>query len=208
DYIKLTRGNMLTNIFASWQEFWGPKGRIVIGSTINVIASSKIRGKSLNYYFYWILFLSFIILLIRNLTLNKKFQLAWDKTSISLLIIFLALWGISECNNLYNEWHQLKNDFKNYAGKSLDRKYAKALGFPDLYEFIKFCELKIPPTSIYALYTSLPTDPKPSYYLYPRTGSSTPEYILVFKYSHPIEAIKNMKLIHETKSGGKIYQQQ
>ncbi|MBU0686438.1 MAG: hypothetical protein KKB81_01105 [Candidatus Margulisbacteria bacterium] len=208
DYIKLTRTNLFTNFLSGWQEYWGPKGRIVIGSTINVIASSKIWGKPLNYYFYWVLSFSFISLLIRNLILSKKFQLAWDKTSISLLIIFLALWGLSECNNLYNEWHQLKIDFKNYAGKTLDQKYAQALGFPDLYEFIKFCESKTPPESICALYTSLPTDPKPSYYLYPRTGIGTPEYILVFKYNLPIEAIKNMKLIHETKTGGKIYQKQ
>ena len=49
---KSISGNLLTNFASGWQEFWGPKGRLIIGSTINTMQSPAFFNRPIFFYIY------------------------------------------------------------------------------------------------------------------------------------------------------------
>ncbi|OGC22510.1 hypothetical protein A2291_07290 [candidate division WOR-1 bacterium RIFOXYB2_FULL_42_35] len=184
---NLTRGNLLTNIKSGWQEFWGPRGRKVIGSTINVIFSSNIFGHSINVYIYWLLFLYFLYLVAGQL---RKGSFSWDGTGKKLVLATLFFWILLEISSSYNQWNIFRADWNIYAGKSVQEKAAASIGV-DLYNFLSFCQQTVPPNTMTGVLLLPATQAhiwmKAKYYLFPvqiKDLSNTniePDFVLVYQ---------------------------
>ncbi|MFH1541819.1 MAG: hypothetical protein ABIE84_01870 [bacterium] len=170
---ELSTGNLLTTIRAGWQEFWGPTGRLVIGSTINTMKSPYLFGRSINVYIYWILSLLLIGLAV------WKYQ---DISEIAKYIFaaLLIFWFLLEISSFISYTGWFKNDWK-YVGKSYREKLVLA-NTGDFYPFIEFCEKNIPATAKIDLrIPPLYNDIKARYYLYPRQTSTTEsDYLVVY----------------------------
>ena len=148
---KSVSGNLFYNIASGWQEFWGPKGREVIGSTVHLIPSSAIFDKSINIYIYWIIGLFFIISIFFNLfkSLSKKhlalksiipiYNNAFKNTIISSLV----LWVLLTLNSDYNYFNILKDNYHKYFGKTIEQKRAVAYGL-EYYDFLMFAKEHLP----------------------------------------------------------------
>ena len=192
DYIKLTKANLFTNLLAGWQEFWGPKGRQVIGSTINVIPSSTLWSKPINLYVYWIIGLIFIGSLgycylsgqkqKPSTVIRKTFHKA-VRITLTGTIIF---WIILSLNADYNFFNIFKNNLKPYFGKTIEGKRAVAYGV-DFYEFLKFTKNQLPkkPVKFGLLTSNYAPFLQTRIYLFPHhyeeNFSSPPPYLLIFR---------------------------
>ncbi|MDI6732267.1 MAG: hypothetical protein QME05_06885, partial [Candidatus Margulisbacteria bacterium] len=145
---QLISGNWLTASIAGWQEFWGPKGRLIIGSTINTIQSPTLFGRSIFVYIYWILAFAAIIFLCCRIFLWSKekkktaFYAIWLETGRITFFAIIAIWVLLEISSLFNNWLALKDDWK-YVGKNYRDKLVIA-NTGDFYSFIEFCEKNIP----------------------------------------------------------------
>jgi hypothetical protein len=182
---KIIRGNLFSHLASGWQEFWGPRGRLVIGSTINTMQSSNLFGRSIFFYIYWItgiILMGFVLWEIKNILPHKKkpafneFLLKIGKAAFLLIIIF---WIMVELNTLSNNWQYLKEDSK-LLGKSLDEK--RTIVNPgDFYSFILFCKEHLPAGARFD-YRMLPIygDIKARYYLYPREHEKEAKFLLVY----------------------------
>lgn len=185
---KAIPGNLITNIKSGWREFWGPRGRVVIGSTINTIQSSNLFGRSIFVYIYWLIGLAAVIIVGREankwLSLKKKkkpsFIEVWEKAGLTTLFVLFTFWALLEISSLYNNWLIFKDEAK-YFGKTLDEKLTIA-NTGDFYPFIKFCEKHLPINAKFDM--RIPpfyNDIKARYYLYPRQVSTTEaDYLVVY----------------------------
>lgn len=141
---KVIRGNIFTNIKSGWQEFWGPNGRVVIGSTINLIPSSSVFGRSVNIYIYWMIGIFFIIVLA-----TKLFQSSWDlnsslsQTLQKSFILIITCWVLLALNSDYNFLKIFKDNHSKYFGKTIEQKRAVAYG-KDYYDFLAFSKENLP----------------------------------------------------------------
>ena len=116
-------GNLLTTIASGWQEFWGPKGRVQTGFSINVTHSSPIFNTSINVYLYWLIGLVFAWVLIANLIRIKPRTLSdLDRPLLratkAAFIATLAAWIMLTINSDYN----FANLFKIKLSKVLRQK--------------------------------------------------------------------------------------
>jgi len=183
-------GNLLTTIASGWQEFWGPKGRVQTGFSINVTHSSPIFNTSINVYCYWLIGLVFAWALLANLIRLKPRKLTelerpFLRATKAAFIAILAAWILLTINSDYNFANLFKINYQKYYGKSLEQKHAEAYG-QDYYAFLKFAAQKLPKTPVYfALYSSIPSsDLAARLFLVPHVyagdTSRKPDYLLVF----------------------------
>ncbi len=172
----IIKGNLFTNIASGWQEFWGPRGRLIIGSTINTIQSPNLFGRSIFAYIYWIIALLAIILISWDLYKYKNLK----KAGIIIFWIIIGFWITLELSSLINNWNQAKSELK-FIGKSLDEKTAM-VNFNDFYPFIMFCQENIPQNSTFDFKVSgIYHNIKTKYYLYPRKHTTIEaNYLIVY----------------------------
>lgn len=173
---EISTGSIYTNILSGWQEFWGPKGRTVIGSTINVIPSSTIWGIPINIYIFVIMVLFFMFFWIRFFSIRA----AADKT----FLVVIAAWILLTLNADYNYFNIFKDNYTKYFGKSIEKKRSEAYG-RDYYEFLSFAKEKLPQSNatLSVLSSRYAPDLQARIYLIPNVYISpdkSPEYLLVF----------------------------
>ena len=188
---KVIPGNFAANIRSGWREFWGPRGRLVIGSTINTIQSSNLFGRSIYVYIYWLVGLLITGYLAYQLYLASKekkkppFSAVWLKAGKFSFFLIIIFWLMLEVSSLFNNWLALKSDWK-YFGKSYHEKLVMA-NTGDFYPFIEFCEANIPQNAKFDI--RIPpfyNDIKSRYYLYPRELTTVEAEFLVV-YDQPVE---------------------
>lgn len=178
--------NFSTSIISGWQEFWGPRGRVVVGSTINTIQSSNLFGRPIFVYIYWLLGLAAIGISAwgfnRWLALKKKppFAEVWLKSGKNIALVLAVGWALLELSSLYNNLLAVRDDWK-YVGKSYQEKLTIA-NTGDFYPFIRFCEKHIPSGAKFEMrIPPIYNDIKAIYYLYPHQYSTTEaDYLVVY----------------------------
>ena len=149
---KALHGDLSSKIFSGWQEFWGPRGRSVIGSTINVIPASNLFGTPINVYFYWLIAIffgcSFAYFAYRPKPLKKKTPKIEPLNSAlkAALAFSLGLWIALALNSDLNYFNIFKSNLK-YAGHTLAEKREIAYG-SDYYAFLDFAKQKLPPQPV------------------------------------------------------------
>jgi len=139
----IIKGNLFTNIASGWQEFWGPRGRVETGSTINLIPSSTIFGRSVNIYIYWIIVTAFFAFLIIYFIKQSNISKAYQTAIRSTIILMIGFWILLTLNADYNYCNLFKNNFSKYFGKSIEEKRAVAYG-KEYYDFLVFAKEKLP----------------------------------------------------------------
>jgi len=186
DDIRVIKGNMITNMIAGHQEFFSPRGRAIIGSTINTIQSSTLFGRTIFFYIYWIIGIAFIVFLIIELIMWIRSQYRSNiidhlkEMAYRTIIASFAFWVLLALNSLYNDWNILKEEFSKYAFKTTSQKMVAA-NTPGFYEFMEFCRIKLPDgvpfdSRIPPIYDEI----KARYYLFPHEQQKGAEYIVVF----------------------------
>lgn len=178
--------NFFTDVKSSWQEFWGPRGRAIIGSTINTIQSSTIMGQPIFVYIYWIIGLIFITLLMwqgnEYLCAKKKPSATEFMAGIgkSLVIATLIFWCLLEASSLINNFNLIRDEWK-FFGKSQEEKLVM-VNTGDFYPFIQFCEKNLKPDAFFDMcIPPIYNDIKAKYYLYPRKLTTTEaDYMVVY----------------------------
>ncbi len=205
---NVIRGNLFTNLASAWQEFWGPKGRVVIGSTINLIPSSLIFGRSINIYIYWIIGLFcavfFGIKFIQGMGKIKDplnaLNFSISETVRQTLILAIGLWTLLALNSDYNFFNIFKENYSKYFGKSIEQKRAIAYG-KDYYNFLVFAKEKLPREPVeFGVVSSMFADHLHArIYLVPHVYTDNEEkdfpFLLVFKPApEQLRVIKNYML--------------
>lgn len=170
-------GNLFTNILSGWQEFWGPRGRLVIGSTINTIQDNKIFGVSVYSYIYWLLLVMGIGIAIHELLKLRK---AWQNIGIKLFWMTIVFWTMLEISSMYSQYFlQVGQDWK-YVGKSYEQKLEIA-NYGDFYPFMEFCQKQLPQKATFDFQISgVYNDIKSRYYLYPHQQIKNGDYLIVY----------------------------
>lgn len=152
--------DIISDIRSGWQEFWGPNGREVIGSTINLIPSSALFGRPINVYLYWltgIFFLAaFAWLAIKGPAKGPKNKK--DKSNVWLNLfqtagrwgIYFALvgWALLGVNADLNYLNISRDNYNKYFGRNIEQKRAIAYG-QDYYDFLVFARDKLPAEPVY-----------------------------------------------------------
>jgi hypothetical protein len=174
---EIITGNFLTNIRSGWQEFWGPRGRTVIGSTINTIQSTNLFGRSIMFYIYWFLAI-WALGCTTFLFIQHKFN--WQKLGKLVVFAALACWLLLEISSLFNNWLMFKSDLKYFGKSSRDKLIMANTG--DFYPFIEFCRSNIPIDAKFDIrIPPIYNDIKAVYYLYPRERSTLEaDYLVVY----------------------------
>ncbi|MFA6549550.1 MAG: hypothetical protein WCT39_06460 [Candidatus Margulisiibacteriota bacterium] len=142
------QGNLITNLRSAWLEFWGPKGRMVTGSTINLIPSSAIFGRSINIYVYWaigIFFIGIFAYYFFSATLKQKdhLSLCFLKATRNTFVFLVLLWGLLSLNTDFNYFSIGKTNYTRYFGKTIEAKRELSYG-QDYYQFLLFAQNKLP----------------------------------------------------------------
>ncbi|MBI5078700.1 hypothetical protein HZB08_01590 [Candidatus Saganbacteria bacterium] len=164
-------GNFMTNVKSGWREFWGPRGRLVIGSTINTIQSSNLFGRPIFVYLYWlagIIIAGFFV-----------FAAGLAQTGKIAFITVVIFWGLLEVSGLFNNYLEIKDNWR-FFGKSFEEKLELA-NTGDFYSFMRFCMENIPPQAAFDMrIPPLYNDIKARYYLYPRKYEKEAKYLVVY----------------------------
>jgi len=203
-------GNLMTNIKSGWQEFWAPRGRLVIGSTINTIQSSNLFGRSIYVYIYWLIglltagYLAYQLSLASKEKKKRPFSDSWLKTGKFCLVLIVGLWLLLEASSLVNNWLMFKSDWK-YVGKSYRDKLVLA-NTGDFFPFIEFCAAKIPPTAKFDMrIPPLYNDIKAMYYLYPRQKTTVEaEYLVIYDQAAEPTPLSKYRPWQTFRSGAQI----
>ena len=157
-------------MISGWQEFWGPKGRDIIGSTINTIQPVNLFGQSIFVYIYWLIGLATLLFL----ALKRNF----NQTGKFVFFIIALFWFLLEASSLYNNCLAVKADWQ-YVGKSYRDKLVLA-NTNDFYPFMEFCAINLPMTAKFdLLIPPIYNDIKARYYLMPRQQTTTEAKFLV-----------------------------
>ena len=179
---KIESASLFKTAISGWQEFWGPTGRLTIGSTINTMKSPVLYGQSIYSYLYWLIGLTILLAIgweIKHHSKDFKFDLSLQRISKVVVIALMTLWFGLALSSFYSNWLNSKNDFK-YAGKSLDAKktiYNQA----DYYPFIQFCQKHLPLEANFDFQvTGVYNDIKTKYYLYPRKHQENAQFLIVY----------------------------
>lgn len=179
---EIITGNFLTNIRSGWQEFWGPRGRLVIGSTINTIQSTNFFGRPIYSYIYWLLGL---IAIGYAAYLLYTQQYNWQRVGQIVFFALVICWLLLELSAFYSNWLMFKNDLK-YFGKSTQEKLVLA-NTGDFYPFIDFCRANLPIDAKFDIrIPPIYNDIKAVYYLFPRKLSTAESNYLVV-YDQAVE---------------------
>lgn len=149
-------GNIFTNIRSAWREFWGPNGRVVIGSTINLIPSSSVFGRSINIYCYWltgIFFIAaFLYFLFKTQKKRKKesqfdLQAAFKRTATATICLALSLWVLLALNADLNYYRIFETNFVKYFGRPIAEKRMASYG-KAYYDFLLFAKENLPKEAV------------------------------------------------------------
>jgi hypothetical protein len=176
-YAKIVPSSLSTNIASGWQEFWGPNGRVVVGSTINVTPASTIFGQPINIYAYWLTGIFFLLIL----TWQRNYLRAGKLT----IYFSLGVWILLGLSTYHNNFGILKDNFDKYFGKSIEIKRAIAYG-KDYYDFLVFVRNKLPkkPVSFSILSSRYAPELQSRIFLVPHIlvdpAKDNPEYLLIF----------------------------
>lgn len=168
-------GNLLTNIYSGWREFWGPKGRIETGSSVNLTSGSQVFGRSIYQYLYWGLAIFFF----SAWGLGRSLSLAGRQT----LLAALGCWLLLAFNADLNYLNLFKANYAKYAGKTLEQKHQLAYG-KDYYDFLVFAEAKLPrqPVQFSLISSKYAADLAARIRLVPHILVNKPaDYVLVFE---------------------------
>lgn len=177
----------LSFIHSGWQEFWGPKGRAVIGSTVNLIPSASVFGHSINLYVYWLALLFFLAATTLSALQQKKIN--WGSSFFSAgrytLYFVFGCWFILGLNSYFNYVLITRDNFNKYYGKSLEEKRAVAYG-QDLYRFLTFAKEALPqqPTNFAFIGSQAMSDLQARIILIPHRLvelKDAPAYLLLFQ---------------------------
>ncbi|MFH1387626.1 MAG: hypothetical protein ABIH50_08170 [bacterium] len=195
---KAIPGDLFTNIRSGWREFWGPKGRVVIGSTINLIPSSSFFGRSINLYVYWLIGLGFLFLFTLNYyksqKANKKtkkkdqaiFYSIFQESGKQTLFLAFFFWILLTFSSYFNYFNIFKDNFSKYFGKSIEAKREITYG-KDFYKYLAFAKEKLPkkPVKFAFLSSRYAAELQARIYLIPhvltRDISQEAEYLLFFQ---------------------------
>ncbi len=182
---KAVPGSFFGNISAGWREFWGPRGRFVVGSTINTIQPSTLFGRPIYVYIYWLLgliaagYFSYKTYQWYGLKKKPSLETVWLDTGKRVFMAVIVFWGLLEGNSLFNNWLAFKDDLK-YFGKSYRDKLVLA-NTGDFYPFIEFCQANLPADAEFDFRIQpIYGDIKTKYYLYPRKFRKEAEYLIVY----------------------------
>ena len=102
------------------------------------------------------------------------------KTLYIVIVVWIAVWVWFTARELF-----AKGNFKDYNAlmrRSLEEKHSFITG-DRLYEFLKFCEKKLPVGATYKLYgidESSIDKVRASYYLYPHLAQAKADFVLVY----------------------------
>jgi len=174
---KVMESGFFTNIRSGWQEFRGPNGREVVGSTINVTPASTIFGRPVNVYIYWLTGIFFLAAFAWKRDLFKAGKWA--------VYFALAAWVLLGLNADYNYFNIFRDNFGKYFGRSIEQKHAIAYG-QDYYDFLVFAKEKLPaePVHFGVLSSRYAPDLQPRIFLVPHVlvepTSAKVEYLLIF----------------------------
>ena len=185
-------GGFYSTLMSGIQEFLGPQGRAIIGSTINTMQSPMIFGTSIFVYIYWIIGFSLagILLFETNIWLSKKKRPNYYDVILNIFrktFYFIAIfWVLLAFSDLYSNWQEIKKDMI-YYGKTQNARLPnwqeklKIANTGDFYPFIQFCQKELDPNSYFDFrIPPVYNDIKAIYYLYPRQYQKGSDYIVVY----------------------------
>lgn len=206
---KAVPGNLMTNIKSGWREFWGPRGRLVIGSTINTIQSSNLFGRPIYVYVYWIIgliALGYFAWKTYNWSSLKK-KPSFESTVLNAgkiaFFTVIVFWGLLEISSLFNDWIDVKSHFK-FVGKSYEEKLIM-VNTGDFYPFIQFCEKNIPAGAGFDMrIPPVYNDIKTVYYLFPRKYQKGAEYAVVYDMKPETALFKDYSVFKTFREGAFI----
>lgn len=192
DYIRCAKPSFFTLFRAGWQEFFALE--TIKGRTVNVIMGQTINSNPINYYAYIIIFLSFVIIIFKELISSSKsglatFLLRVKEKLLIVVVISLLLMAALEARMWLDYFRITSLDFHSLWGRSLDEKREITTG-GGFYEFMNYAQKVLPPNVNVSL--MVPSDfhkQKGPYYLYPHRVLSPAPYIVV--YHQDVGAIKS-----------------
>ena len=200
---KVIPADLISTVASGWREFWGPGGRVVLGSTVNNMAVTTLWGRSINIYLFILIMLSALASSVYYLIRTKDPALSWKVCGRVAIISGMLLWAVLELSFLVNEYGQLRSDVEKYDLKTLEEKQKLTIG-EDLYAFISFCAKEIPGRAAVKPLSAGPNAEffkgRESYYLTPMNfNSEKPDYLIVYGYD------KDMKSVLREHPGFRIY---
>jgi len=190
--LKIAKATATGRLLAGWQEFLGPRGREVMGYSINTQPSVQLFGREIFFYLYWLVGLAIIVLLAAEFwpawrqPLKKAKAKSWAfyepvfvRAVKKIFVVVLACWFVLEFSSLYTDWRNLRSDWP-LVGKSLAEKRT-LVNAGDLYPFVEFCAAKLPPGAAYDYRVGgMYNDIKMVYYLYPHEMAAGADYLVVY----------------------------
>lgn len=173
---RAVAGDLLSDIRSGWQEFWGPNGRLVVGSTINTIKSSNLFGRPIFIYLYGLIGLVIACSLGWAACAEPGAAPSPGRTAVRTILFF---WLLLEFSSYHNDWLHIVEDWR-FFGMSREETLIAA-NTPDFFPFIEFCEKNIPPGAGFSMRIPAYNDIKARYYLYPRRVEADAEYLVVYQ---------------------------
>ena len=195
-FATIGKGNIGTKLKSGWQEFWGPQGRLIEGSTVNNFRALTIWGRSINLYIYAIVILTAFFSLAYFFFLSSNLALAWKNCGKITLFAGLVFWGVLTFSQLISEYHQIRLDLERYDFRSLEEKRAIAVESfgRDFYPFLMFCKSHLPGRAKIKFLNTDPTVDYPfgraKYFLYPIDFfAAEPDYLIVYNYEKDLKGV-------------------
>jgi hypothetical protein len=177
---KAVPGNLLSDVRSGWREFWGPKGRLIEGPTVNNMRALMLWGQPVNFYIYG------LVLLAALATFGRT--RSWRYCGQVTIITALGFWGVLTVSQLVSEYDQFRVDLARYGFKPLEEKRAAAVAEfgQDFYPFLMFCRANVPERAGVKFISADTSDyakGRAIYFLYPLDFYATkPEYVLSYNY--------------------------
>jgi len=173
-----------TLISSGWREFWGPSGRIIMGSTVNNMRTLTLWGRPFNYYLYALIILTALASYGYIYSREKALSLSWRGAGSIAMLACLMCWAVWQLSFLVTEYSWIKADLNKYGSfTTLEYKQKAALG-EYFYDYLQFCRKELPQRAQTNMITSDTSNfyfTKAIYYLYPIIlVSKDPKYLLVF----------------------------
>jgi hypothetical protein len=210
--LKIVKGTVTGKLLAGWQEFLGVKGREVVGYTINTMPSVMLFGREVFTYIYWLVAFFAVLFLALELwpvwrqpakpkakgkekqgpaaSAWSKYEPAFNRAVKKIFILVIAVWAALEASSLYTDWLNLQSDLP-LVGRSLEQKRA-LVNTGDFYDFIRFCEDKLPAGAAYDMrIPPIYNDVKAIYYLYPHANLKEADYLIVYDQEVEPETRRN-----------------
>jgi hypothetical protein len=193
-------------------EFWGPSGRVLVGSSVNNMGTLTVFGSPFNYYLYAIMILASLIGFGYYSYKGKNINDALRCAGKVAIIASIACWALWQASFLITESTWLKMDVNKYGlFTSLEYKQIAATN-PNFYEFLQFCKKEMPERADSRMLTADPSNffnTKAMYYLFPIIlTSKDPEFLIVYQNNkdvgQTVSENKGYKLFKEFDKGAYI----